>query len=138
MIRQATRADLPRILQIRDGAGEQPLSDPTALSDAAAARYIDEAAMLVWQEPGGTVTGFAAVDRRDGSLPGLLVAAGEAGKGIGRALLKAGCDALRDAGHRTASLRTAAGGGVEEHYRRDGWTGDGIDAAGRVILQKPL
>ena len=42
------------------------------------------------------------------------------------------------AGHRSATLRTRPGSPTEEHYRRDGWTGDGIDQAGLLILRKRL
>jgi GNAT superfamily N-acetyltransferase len=138
MIRPATRTDLPRILEIRNNPGEHPLSDPSALDGADAARFLDAGALQVWEEPGGRVSGFVVTDTADGSLRVLLVAVGDEGKGIGRALLKAGCDMLSAAGHRSATLRTRPGSPTEEHYRRDGWTGNGIDEAGRLILRKPL
>ena len=138
MIRRATRADLPRIVEIRDGVGDNPLSDPKALDDAEAVSRIDIGALLLWQEPDGSVTGSAAFDADSGALRVLLVAPGHQGRGIGRALLKAACDALRDAGHSTATLRAEAGSAAEQHYRGDGWTGAGTAGDGKLILQKTL
>jgi GNAT superfamily N-acetyltransferase len=138
MIRPATRADIPRLFQIRDGVRENRLTAPGAVTEADAERFIDAGSLWVWQEPDGHVAGFAAVDMRDGSIRALLVAPGHDGKGIGRALLAKACDALREAGHREAWLTAEPGSRAERHYRVAGWTADGRGQEGGLILRKAL
>lgn len=138
MVRLAIASDIPRIFEIRDGVRDNRLSDPNAVTETGAAWFIDNRALWVWQEADGLVTGFAAGDVRDGSIWALLVASGHEGKGIGRALLKAACNALREAGHRIASLSTKPGTEAERHYRADGWKVTRTNQRGELVLQKPL
>jgi GNAT superfamily N-acetyltransferase len=138
MLRRATRADLLCILAIRDAAGESPLSDSRAVTEAATDRLIDDGVLWVWQEAGGLVAGFCAGDRRDGSIWALLVAPGQEGKGIGRALLQAACDDLRAAGHRATTIHIPAGSRAERHYRATGWTISGTSDKSELVFQKPL
>jgi GNAT superfamily N-acetyltransferase len=138
MLRLATPSDIPRIFEIRHSVRENRLTDPSAVTEAAAARFITNGALWVWDEAGGLVTGFSGSDRRDGSIWALFVAPGHEGKGIGRALLKAACDALRERGHQAAVLSTEPGSRAERHYRADGWTAIGTNPNGELIFQKPL
>ncbi len=138
MIRRATRADLPRILAIRDSVGAARLSDPAVVTEAAAAGLIDGGALWVWQEADLPVAGFAAGDGRDGSIWALLVAPGQEGRGIGRALLTAACATLRAAGHGVATLAVEPDSPAERHYRAAGWSAAGPRRAGPLVLQKPL
>ncbi len=137
MLRLAAAADIPRIFAIRDGVRENRLSDPAAVTPTDVAGFIERGALLVWEED-GAVAGFAAGDARDGTVWALFVAPGQEGKGIGRALLKAACDTLRQAGHRVATLSTEKGTRAERHYRRDGWNVVGHNDKGELVLQKPL
>ncbi len=138
MIRLATHSDTSRIFAIRDSVHDNPLSNPNAVTEAGAAWFIDNRALWVWQEADGRVTGFSASDVRDGSIWALLVAPGHEGKGIGRALLKAVCDTLRQSGHRLATLSIGADSRAERHYRADGWTVTGSNQKGDLVFQKPL
>ena len=138
MIRPATPADIPRIFEIRNSVGENRLSDPSAVTEADAVRFIGEDALWVWQEADGLVTGFSGSDKRAGSIWALFVAPGHDGKGIGRALLKTACDALREAGHRAATLSTEPGTRAERHYRADGWSLTGTNQKGELVFQKLL
>ena len=137
-VRRGTRGDAAGIAAIRDDAGDAPLSDPKALSDAAAAALIAADGMLVWEDADGALAGFAAADARDGSIPVLLVARGQDGRGVGRALLAAVCDLLRAAGHAAATIAVYPGSLAEQHYRRAGWAEAGSDTDGRLILRHPL
>ena len=116
MIRLATRADLGRIFEIRNSVDENRLSDPGAVTETHVAWFVDNAALWVWQEADGLVIGFSGSDPRDGSIWALFVAPSHEGKGIGRALLKTACDALRAAG----------------------WTDAGRNDKGELILRKAL
>jgi GNAT superfamily N-acetyltransferase len=138
MIRPATLSDIPRIFEIRDSVGENRLSDPGAVTKAETPWFVENGALWVWQEADGLITGFSGSDKRDGSIWAVFVAPGYEGKGIGRALLKTACDALRAAGHGTAVLTTGPGTRAERHYRADGWSLAGTNANGDLMLQKPL
>jgi GNAT superfamily N-acetyltransferase len=137
-IRPATLGDIPRIFEIRNSVGENRLSDPSVVTEAHVASFIANEALWVWQEADGIVTGFAGSDRRDGSIWALFVAPGHEGKGIGRALLKHACDALRAAGHTAAILTTEPGTRAERHYRADGWSVSGTSPQGELIFRKKL
>ena len=138
MIRRATRADIPRIFDIRHGVRENRLTDPSLVTEANAERFIADGALWVWQEADGLVAGFSGGDTHDGSIWALFVAPGHEGKGIGRALLIQACDALREAGHRAAWLATEPGTRAERHYRAAGWTASGYSAKGELIFRKRL
>ena len=137
MIRQAGPGDCQRVIAIRDAPGEHPLCDPSALADADATRFIAAGTLLLWEDAAGVVTGFIALDLQNGAVTALLVAAGHDGKGVGRALLAAGCDALRQAGHAAATLALASSHPAERHYRAAGWV-VGKTETGEVVLQKTL
>jgi GNAT superfamily N-acetyltransferase len=137
MLRPATAADLPAIVEIRDGSGTDRLSDPRRASDTELARLIGDGAIWLRDED-GAVLGFVAVDRTSGSIVTLLVAPGHDGKGVGRGLLAAGCGALREVGHATATLTTEPGSAAERHYHAAGWTLNGRNAEGGAIFAKPL
>ena len=138
MVRLARLADIPQLLEIRDGPGENGLTDPGPVSEADAVRFIANRTLWVWQEDDGAIAGFAGSDTDAGSIWALLVAPGHEGKGIGRALLATACDKLREAGHRSAWLTTAAGSRAERHYRAAGWIASGDNQKGKLLLQKPL
>ena len=138
MIRTATRADLPRIFEIRNSVRENRLTDPSRVTEADAVWFIDNAALWVWEEADGSVTGFSGSDPRDGSIWALFLAPGHEGRGIGRALLDRSRDALREAGHQTALVSTEPGTRAERHYRAAGWTVAGISPRGELVFQKAL
>ncbi|MFZ2007846.1 MAG: GNAT family N-acetyltransferase [Stellaceae bacterium] len=138
MLRRATEADVPRIREIRDSVRENILSDPSRVTPADMAWFLEHGPIWVWEEPDGAVAGFSAGDPRDGWVWALFVAPGHEGKGIGRALLKATCDTLRAAGHATATLSTGPGTRAERHYRADGWVVTGRSDKGELVFQKPL
>jgi GNAT superfamily N-acetyltransferase len=138
MIRSATAADLPRIFEIRDSIGDTWFTDPAAVTASDAAWFIANGPVWVWQEPGSAIAGFAAGDPRDGTVWALFVAHSQDGKGIGRALLKAACDSLRQAGHTAARLSTKPGSVAERHFRAAGWSVVGYIEKGEVVFQKPL
>ena len=138
MIRPATLADLPAICEIRDNAGAERLSDPRAATEVVLRRAIDGAAAWVWQEAGQPIAGCAAIDAAPGAIVALLVAPGQQGRGIGRALLAACCAALRGAGHAAATIALEPGAAAERHYRAAGWTDAGASDGSKVTLKTEL
>jgi N-acetylglutamate synthase-like GNAT family acetyltransferase len=71
MIRKASRADRPRISEIRFAVRENRPSNP-ALIERLVDRLFDNSTFWVWEED-GAIQGFSATDRRDGSICALFV-----------------------------------------------------------------
>jgi GNAT superfamily N-acetyltransferase len=138
MIRKATRADHPRIFEVRSAVHENRLSDSNAELVRLVANWLfDNSTFWVWEED-GAVQGFSVADPRDGSIFGLFVHPLYEGRGIGRALLPLACEILRASGHASAQLTTDPGTRAERFYRTDGWTEIGRQEDGQIIFQKAL
>src|SRR5271166_2197795 len=60
-VRPATRADLPRVHEVRHGTAENRLSDPSLVADAEVAWYLEEAIFLVSEDEAG-VQGFVCAN----------------------------------------------------------------------------
>jgi GNAT superfamily N-acetyltransferase len=136
VIRKATRADYPRISEIRFAVRENQLSNPDAIASAVDWLF-DNSTFWVWEED-GAIQGFSAADPRDGSIFALFVHPSHERRGIGRALLPFACDILRDSGHATAILTTEPATRAEKFYRMDGWTEIGRKEDGQIIFRKNL
>jgi GNAT superfamily N-acetyltransferase len=138
MIRKATRADYPRISEIRLAVRENRLSKSKyELVERAAIWIFDNSTFWVWDE-GGAIQGFSAADPRDGTIFALFVDPSYEGRGIGRALLPMACQSLRDSGHAVATLTTGADTRAERFYRLEGWTEIGRQDDGQIVFQKAL
>jgi GNAT superfamily N-acetyltransferase len=137
MIRLATRADIPRLMEIRTAVWENRLSDPSRVTLADYHWFIDHAGVHVWDE-GGFIKGLSAGDPRDGSIWALFVGPAFEGFGIGQALIGESCKSLVAAGHRFATLSTAPGTRAEQFYLRNGWTANGLDDRGEMRFSKIL
>jgi GNAT superfamily N-acetyltransferase len=138
MIRKATRADHPRISEIRLSVRENRLSKSKyGLVERAANWTFDNSTFWAWEED-GAIQGFSAADPRDGTIFALFVHPSYEGRGIGRALLPMACQSLRDSGRAIAALTTEAGTRAERFYRLDGWTEIGRQDDGQIVFQKIL
>jgi GNAT superfamily N-acetyltransferase len=138
MIRKATRADRPRISEVRLAVHEDRLSNSESESVGQVGDWLfDNSTFWAWEQD-GAIQGFSAADPRDGSIFALFVHPHYEGRGIGRALLPRACEILRASGHATARLRTDPATRAERFYRMDGWTEIGRQEDGQVIFQKTL
>jgi len=136
MIRKATRADYPRMSEIRFAVRENQLANPSRIAPVVDWLF-EHSIFWVWEED-GAIQGFSAADPRDGSIFALFVDPSYEGRGIGRALLPLACDVLREAGHTTATLTTEAGTRAERFYRADGWIEVGRQDDGQIVFRKSL
>jgi GNAT superfamily N-acetyltransferase len=136
MIRKATRADYPRISEIRFTVRENRLSNPASIGPVVDWLF-ENSTFWVWEED-GAIQGFSAADPRDGSIFALFVHPSYEGRGIGRALLPLACEALRASGHVVATLTTEATTRAERFYRTDEWTEVGRQDDGQIVFQKSL
>jgi GNAT superfamily N-acetyltransferase len=136
-IRNATRADLPRISEIRNAVRENRLSDPPEVKPEDIHWFIDNPGVFVWDEA-GKIVGFSAADPRDGSIFAMFMDAAYEGRGIGRALFERACAVLEDAGCPRMWLTTEPGTRAERFYRRAGWHVVGIrEDNGELIFEAP-
>ena len=133
-LRAATRADLPRIHDIRHGTTENRLEDPALVTDEEIFWYLDHAIFLVSEEA-GTIRGFTCVNHLTGYVWALFVADGAQGHGHGTALLDEAMARLRQAGHRQAVLSTGRGTKAETFYLARGWQRMGMNLSGEVVLR---
>jgi GNAT superfamily N-acetyltransferase len=136
MIRKATRADYPRISEIRFSVRENRLSNLVSIGPAVDWLF-DNSTFWVWEED-GAIQGFSAADPRDGSIFALFVHPSYQRRGIGRDLLPLACNVLKESGHTVATLTTEAATRAESFYRTDGWTEIGRKEDGQIIFQKSL
>jgi GNAT superfamily N-acetyltransferase len=137
MIRLATIADIPRLIEIRASVRENRLSDPSRVTLADYNWHVAHAPIHIWEED-GVIKGLSACDPRDGSIWGLFVDPAFEGRGIGRALILAATNSLAAVGHRVAKLSTEPGTRAERFYVRNGWTAKGRTERGEIIFTKEL
>jgi GNAT superfamily N-acetyltransferase len=137
MIRAATFADIPRLVEIRGSVHENRLSDPTRVTLADYEWHIAHAPIHVWEED-GVIKGLSAGDPRDGSIWALFVDPAYEGRGIGQALIRAACGSLAAAGHRAAMLSTDPGTRAERFYLRNGWLANAHSGRGELIFTREL
>lgn len=133
-IRPASRADLPRIRDIRHGTAENRLTNPALVTDAEVSWYLDKAVFLVCEDETG-VQGFACANHQTGYIWALFVIDGAQRQGRGTALLNDTLARLREAGHRQAFLTTGGGTSAEEFYERRGWEPMGVNISGEVVFR---
>jgi GNAT superfamily N-acetyltransferase len=133
-LRPATKADLPRINEVRYGTAENRLTDPSLVTDAEAAWYLNEAIFLVSEDEAG-VQGFACANHQTGYVWALFVIDSAQGRGHGTALLKETTERLRQAGHRQAFLTTGEDTKAAAFYRSRGWRQTGVGMRGEAVFR---
>lgn len=135
LIRNAARADIPRIMEIRAGVRENRLRDPSRVTAEDVCWYIDNPGIFVWVED-GRIVGFSAADPRNGNIWALFVEQACEGRGIGRALFERACTVLDEAGCPRLWLTTWPGTRAERFYRKAGWQITGTDD-GNLVFERP-
>ncbi len=110
------------------------MSDPSLVTDAEVAWYLNEAIFLVSEDEAG-VQGFVCANPQTGYVWALFVIDGAQGRGHGTALLDEAITRLRQAGHRQAFLTTGKDTGAAEFYRSKGWRQTGIDMRGEAVFR---
>ena len=136
-LRQARRADLDRLFEIRNAVDENTQDDPYEVFVEIGGHCIDQGLVWVWEED-RRILGFVAAEPESSFVEVLYVDPAAQGRGIGRALLARCCDHLRAAGHDSATLYTRAGTRAEGFYRALGWTQHGVTDAGHPLFHKTL
>ena len=119
--------------EVRHGTAENRLTDPSRVTDAEVAWYLNEAVFLVSEDEVG-VQGFACANPQTGYVWALFVIDEAQGRGHGTALLEHAINKLREAGHRQAFLTTGHGTRAARFYRSKGWRQTGTDLRGEAVF----
>jgi len=134
LIRKATRADIPRIVEIRAAVRENKLRDPARVTIEDICWFVDNPGIFVWME-NAKVVGFSAADPRDGSIFALFMDEAYEGRGIAQALFERACNVLIDADCPRMWLTTWTGTRAEQFYRKAGWRVTGTND-GNLVFEK--
>jgi GNAT superfamily N-acetyltransferase len=134
LIRRASRADIPRIMEIRGAVRENRLRDPSRVKVEDVWWYVDNPGIFVWIED-RRIVGFSAADPRNGNIFALFVEEAYEGRGIGRALFERACEVLIDARCPRMWLTTWPGTRAEGFYRKAGWQVTGTDD-GNLVFER--
>jgi len=142
-LRQATLADILRLMEIRALVRENRLVTPGLVTVADYEWFVANGPTWVAETTAGPgarphVVGFAAGDPRDGTVWALFVDPAAEAQGVGRRLLARVCETLAEQGHEEANLSTAPGTRAERFYRADGWAEVGRTRAGELRFRKRL
>ena len=133
-IRPATRADLPRIHEVRNGTADNPLLDSDGVTEEEVLWYLDAAIFLVSEDEAG-VQGFTCANPQTGYVWALFVIDPAQGRGHGGSLLDAAIARLREAGHRQAFLTAGVGMKAEGFYQSNGWQARGVNLKGERVYR---
>jgi hypothetical protein len=71
-LRPATKLDLPRISEVRNGTSENRLEDPSLVTPAEVEWYLNKAIFLVSEDDGG-IQGFTCANHQTGYVWALFV-----------------------------------------------------------------
>jgi GNAT superfamily N-acetyltransferase len=134
LIRKATKDDVPRIMEIRAGVGENRLRDPSRVTMEDVCWFVDNPGVFLWEED-GSIVGFSASDPRNGNIFALFVEERYERRGIGKALFERACKVLVDAGCTRMWLTTWPGTRAERFYREAGWRVTGTDD-GNLVFER--
>lgn len=121
VIRQAVLGDIPAIMDIRFAVRENRLSDPSRVTPAMCADYLDKLGRGWVAEVDGDVVGFSYAELADHSIWALFVRPEFEGLGLGKVLLKEACGWLFSMGAEEITLGTAVNTRADRFYAAQGW-----------------
>lgn len=126
-IRQATRADIPRLQIIRAAVRENVLRNPGRVTVRDYEEHIDGRGRTWVAERAGAIVGFVSADGEKHWLWALFVDPAHEGRGVGRALLAAALAWLRALGAAGVGLTTEPDTRAERFYRAAGFVAQGVE-----------
>lgn len=121
IFREAVTADIPQIQVVRNLVKENPLPDPSVVSDADCEDYINRRGKGWVCVANGTVVGFAIVSVIDTNVWALFVQPGYERRDIGKILHDMMMNWYFNQTDQTIWLGTAPGTRAEGFYRKAGW-----------------
>ena len=134
-VRKARMDDIAAMMELRLSVHENRLAHPDQVTPEDCRRYVERGTMWVWEED-GQILGISAGNCETGWIWALFVRPGHEGRGIGRALFAAACDALLAAGFRRLTLSTDPDTRAARFYRAAGWQETGRTQEGELVFER--
>lgn len=135
ILREAVTADIPQIQVVRNLVKENPLPDPSLVTDADCRDYLTNRGKGWVCEIGNKIVGFSIISVKDNNVWALFIQPGYERQGIGRLLHDRMMNWYFTQTSDTIWLGTAPGTRAEKFYEKAGWTKTGIRPNGEVRFE---
>ena len=135
IIREAVTADIPQIQVVRNRVKENPLPNPSLVTDADCRDYLVNRGKGWVCEIGNKIVGFSIISIKDNNVWALFIQPGYERQGIGRLLHDCMMKWYFSQTSETIWLGTAPGTRAEKFYEAAGWTRTGIRPNGEVRFE---
>src|SRR5690348_6362187 len=135
IIREAVTADIPQIQVVRNLVKENPLPDPSLVTDADCRDYLINRGKGWVCEIGNKIVGFCIISVKDNNVWALFIQPGYERQGIGRLLHDRMMNWYFTQTNETVWLGTAPGTRAEKFYEMAGWTRTGIRSNGEIRFE---
>jgi ribosomal protein S18 acetylase RimI-like enzyme len=135
IIREAVTADIPQIQIVRNLVKENPLPDPSLVTDADCKDYLTNRGKGWVCEIENKIVGFSIISVKDNNVWALFIQPGYERQGIGRLLHDKMMNWYFTQTNETVWLGTAPGTRAEKFYEAAGWTRTGIRPNGEVRFE---
>ena len=135
IVREAVTADIPQIQVVRNLVKENPLPDPSLVTDADCKDYLTNRGKGWVCEIGNKIVGFSIISVKDNNVWALFIQPGYERQGIGRLLHDRMMNWYFSQTNETIWLGTAPGTRAEKFYEKAGWTRTGIRPNGEVRFE---
>ena len=126
VIREATSADIPQMMEVRYSVRENVLSNRSLVTDADNEDYINRRGKGWVAEADGKIVGFAIADLQDESIWALFIHPDHEKKGIGKNLHNQMMDWYFSTGKEKVWLSTSPETRAETFYKMNGWKESGM------------
>ena len=133
--REARNEDIAQIQLVRNAVTENMLSDPSLVTDADCADFINRRGKGWVCEQDNRILGFAIADLEDHNIWALFVRPGFDKKGIGKELHRIMLDWYFSQTNETVWLGTAPNTRAEKFYRDAGWKEVGLHGKGEIKFE---
>lgn len=135
VFREALITDIPQIQVVRNAVKENPLPDPSYVTDQDCETFMFQRGKGWVCEADNHIVGFAIADLQDKNIWALFIHPDYEKKGIGKQLHKMMMDWYFSQTQETIWLGTAPGTRAEQFYRMNGWTETGKRPNGEVRFE---
>lgn len=135
IIREAVTADIPQIQVVRNLVKENPLPDPSLVTNADCKDYLTNRGKGWVCEIGNRIVGFSIISVKDNNVWALFIQPGYERQGIGRLLHDRMMNWYFSQTSETIWLGTAPNTRAEKFYEMAGWTRTGIRPNGEVRFE---
>lgn len=135
IVREAVTADIPQIQVVRNLVKENPLPDPSLVTDADCKDYLINRGKGWVCDIDNRIVGFSIISVKDNNVWALFIQPGYERLGIGRLLHDRMMNWYFAQTSDTVWLGTAPGTRAEKFYEKAGWTRTGIRPNGEVRFE---